>query len=239
VAKRGRWAASEDTALTQVMTATPFSNWPTVALSMGGRSAKQCRERWFCHLSPHVNKLPFSPAEDAEIMRLHALVGNKFSLIAATLRGRSENSVKSRIRTLLRTASEQHQRRHSAPAGSLRALVHESLGAVPTPTAAHQLAPSHTVPTAAFEWPLAPDPVPLWEQPDSYSSSSSSSCEAAHGLAGSALATQYQQEFDPSSMHAQQWNGLPAAPDVDLGAFQRECCVDELVQCLLLDSEHD
>jgi hypothetical protein len=149
----------------------------------------------------------------------------------------SENSVKSRIRTLLRSASEQRQRRHSAPAGSLRALVHESLGAVPTPTAAPQLAPSHTVPTAAFEWPVAADPVPLWEQTDSYSSGSS--YEAAFGHAGSAPATQFQHEFDTSSMPVQEWNGLSAAPNVDLGAFQRECCVDELVQCLLDDSEQD
>jgi hypothetical protein len=148
--------------------------------------------------------------------------------------------VKSRIRTLLRSASEQRQRRHmccSAPAGSLRALVHESLGAVATPTGAPQLAPSHTVPTAAFEWPVAADPVPLWEQADSYSSGSS--YEAAFEHAGSAPATQYQLEVDTSSMPVQEWSGLPATPNVDLGAFQRECCVDELLQCLLDDSEQD
>ena len=103
VVKKGRWTTAEDKTLTQVMSVEMFKNWPTVALSMGGRTAKQCRERWFCHLSPHVNKDAFTAAEDAAIMSLHARVGNKWARIAACLPGRSETSVKSRIKTLRST----------------------------------------------------------------------------------------------------------------------------------------
>jgi Myb-like DNA-binding domain len=245
--KKGRWTTAEDKTLTQVMSVEMFKNWPTVALSMGGRTAKQCRERWFCHLSPHVNKDAFTAAEDAAIMSLHARVGNKWARIAACLPGRrSETSVKSRIKTL-RSMSQHRQRRHSAPAGSLRALVHESLGATSATagTTGPLLAPAHTVPPVPFDWPTAPDPVPLWEQLGSCDGAAAAlqPFEAAQettghevGLDSGGAAAAVQQE-EPG--YALNWTAIccTSAPEVDLGAFHRECCVEELVQCLLHASE--
>lgn len=128
--------ACEDAALRQALSASPFTNWPTVALSVQGRTAKQCRERWHSHLSPHVNRSAFTGEEDVRIMNLHELWGDKWAQIAATVPGRSAHMVKSRIKALNPTV-QKRVRRNSAPAGSLRALIHADLnGSTVTPAPA-------------------------------------------------------------------------------------------------------
>ena len=101
---------------------------------MQGRTAKQCRERWYCHLSPRVSRSAFTGEEDVRIMNLHELLGDKWAQIAATVPGRSAHMVKSRIKTLKSTV-QKRVRRNSAPAGSLRALIHSDLNGSSVPSA--------------------------------------------------------------------------------------------------------
>jgi len=44
--------------------------WADVATKLRGRIGKQCRERWFYHLDPGIQRGPFTPAEDARLFEL-------------------------------------------------------------------------------------------------------------------------------------------------------------------------
>lgn len=87
----------------------PYSFPATCPLSLSlvecaraGRTSKQCRERWCHHLNPDINKGPYTEQEDETILKVHEKLGNKWSLIAAKLPGRTENSIKIRCKALQR-----------------------------------------------------------------------------------------------------------------------------------------
>ncbi|KAL6750539.1 Homeodomain-like protein, partial [Haematococcus lacustris] len=59
-----------------------------------GRIGKQCRERWNHHLRPGICKAAWSPEEELALVKAHRVLGNRWSDIARSIEGRSENSVK-------------------------------------------------------------------------------------------------------------------------------------------------
>jgi hypothetical protein len=72
--------------------------WTLIAGLVYGRNGKQCRERWHHHLNPNVNKNganhPWSDSENKLLLMLHQKHGNKWSSIAASLKNRTENTVR-------------------------------------------------------------------------------------------------------------------------------------------------
>jgi hypothetical protein len=58
------------------------------------RCGKSCRLRWINYLRPDLKRGNFSEEEDELIIKLHSLIGNKWSLIAARLPGRTDNEIK-------------------------------------------------------------------------------------------------------------------------------------------------
>ncbi len=94
---KGLWAAQEDEQLRQwVQTKGPF-NWSQCALKVTGRTGKQCRERWFNALSPDVKKGEWSEAEDQILLQEFERSGPKWSEMAKSLPGRSDNAIKNRF----------------------------------------------------------------------------------------------------------------------------------------------
>jgi hypothetical protein len=101
--RRGLWCPEEDAQLVAVVQAGGRT-WKQVAQLLGGRTSKQCRERWCNHLDPSIKREPFSAAEDDLLLNQHALMGNRWSTIARMLAGRTEDAVKIRWKTLQRQA---------------------------------------------------------------------------------------------------------------------------------------
>jgi len=58
------------------------------------RCGKSCRLRWINYLRPDLKRGNFSEEEDEFIIKLHSIIGNKWSVIAARLPGRTDNEIK-------------------------------------------------------------------------------------------------------------------------------------------------
>jgi hypothetical protein len=98
---KGHWTAEEDAKLLVLVAENP-KNWGHVAKGIPGRTAKQCRERYHNHLDPNIKKGDWTPEEDAIIVEQQWQLGNKWALIASSLSGRTENSVKIRWKSIQR-----------------------------------------------------------------------------------------------------------------------------------------
>ncbi|KAJ0409993.1 hypothetical protein ATCC90586_009670 [Pythium insidiosum] len=96
---KGHWSFEEDQILEYLVT-QGCNNWGQIAERIPGRTPKQCRERWKNHLDPAINKGPYTEEEDKVILDAQARLGNKWSQIAQLLKGRTEDSVKIRWKSL-------------------------------------------------------------------------------------------------------------------------------------------
>jgi hypothetical protein len=66
------------------------------------RLGKQCRERWYNHLSPDVRKDPWTDEEDKVIIEAHNKFGSKWTAISSLLKGRTPNAIKNRWNSTLK-----------------------------------------------------------------------------------------------------------------------------------------
>jgi myb proto-oncogene protein len=71
------------------------------------RIGKQCRERWFNHLNPDINRNPWTEEEDLVILEKQKAKGNRWSDISKGLTGRTENAVKNRFNCLIKKAKDE------------------------------------------------------------------------------------------------------------------------------------
>ena len=121
---RGSWTAREDTLLTKYIQAHGEGHWRSLPKKAGNylfkpilfreifetsfgliillvflgegllRCGKSCRLRWMNYLRPDIKRGNITPDEDDLIIRLHSLLGNRWSLIAGRLPGRTDNEIK-------------------------------------------------------------------------------------------------------------------------------------------------
>lgn len=97
----GQWSVLESALLDAAVEAEQHSNgfhsmgtWARIAKSVLGRNAKQCRERWYNHQKPGLDKTPLTDAEDAKLRALVAEHGHRGARLAREFPNRSENKIK-------------------------------------------------------------------------------------------------------------------------------------------------
>ncbi|KAJ0983283.1 hypothetical protein J5N97_011538 [Dioscorea zingiberensis] len=100
--RRGAWTEEEDSRLRRCMEKYGAMKWCDLPSKAGlNRCRKSCRLRWLNYLSPTIKRGRFEEDEEDLIIRLHKLLGNRWSLIAGRLPGRTANDIKNHWNTHL------------------------------------------------------------------------------------------------------------------------------------------
>ncbi|XP_010941462.1 transcription factor MYB61 [Elaeis guineensis] len=93
--RKGLWSPEEDEKLLKHITKYGHGCWSSVPKLAGlQRCGKSCRLRWINYLRPDLKRGSFSQQEENLIVELHAVLGNRWSQIAAQLPGRTDNEIK-------------------------------------------------------------------------------------------------------------------------------------------------
>ncbi|XP_047339471.1 transcription factor MYB20-like [Impatiens glandulifera] len=93
--KKGPWSEEEDAILVNYIEKNGHASWRALPKHAGlNRCGKSCRLRWNNYLRPDIKRGNFSDEEEQLIIKLHSLLGNKWSRIATHLPGRTDNEIK-------------------------------------------------------------------------------------------------------------------------------------------------
>ncbi|CAI9276631.1 unnamed protein product [Lactuca saligna] len=112
--RKGAWTPHEDTLLKQCIEKYGEGKWHLVPHRAGlNRCRKSCRLRWVNYLRPNIKRGNFGEDEVDLILRLHKLLGNRWSLIAGRIPGRTANDVKNYWNTNIHPRSKQQKKESS------------------------------------------------------------------------------------------------------------------------------
>ncbi|PKA57347.1 Myb-related protein 308 [Apostasia shenzhenica] len=100
---KGTWSREEDERLVTYIRAHGGGCWRSIPKAAGLlRCGKSCRLRWINYLRPDLKLGNFTSEEENVIIKLHAFLGNKWSMIARQLPGRTDNEIKNYWNTYIK-----------------------------------------------------------------------------------------------------------------------------------------
>lgn len=122
---RRPWTKDEDARVLDLVAKHGTKKWSMIGTCLDGRTGKQCRERflyslvskfyirWHNHLNPDIKKDIWSAEEDLLIIDSHRKFGSRWSEIAKSLPGRTDNSIKNRWYSMMRRVGRQQSSSYS------------------------------------------------------------------------------------------------------------------------------
>jgi hypothetical protein len=115
----------EDAALMSLVRDSPEISWEQISMSMCGRSARQCRERYVNYLSPNIRTGQWTASEDLLLVEKVNQMGHRWATIGQCFGGRTESDVKNRWYSHLKFRVTQDERW-----GTFKLVEAEQTGAV-------------------------------------------------------------------------------------------------------------
>ncbi|KAF3436154.1 hypothetical protein FNV43_RR23246 [Rhamnella rubrinervis] len=113
--KKGPWTPEEDQILINYIRQYGHSNWRALPKLAGLlRCGKSCRLRWTNYLRPDIKRGNFSREEEETIIKLHEMLGNRWSAIASRLPGRTDNEIKNVWHTHLKKRLKKNHVTHES-----------------------------------------------------------------------------------------------------------------------------
>ncbi|KAG5535381.1 hypothetical protein RHGRI_023218 [Rhododendron griersonianum] len=83
---KGAWTKQEDQKLIDYIRTHGEGCWRTLPKAAGlFRCGKSCRLRWINYLRPDIKRGNFAPDEEDLIIKLHALLGNRYSSLSLSI----------------------------------------------------------------------------------------------------------------------------------------------------------
>ncbi|KAK1419169.1 hypothetical protein QVD17_28329 [Tagetes erecta] len=115
---RGAWSVDEDKLLIDHIQTHGQGQWRSLPSKAGLlRCGKSCRLRWMNYLRPGIKRGNFTTEENDIIIQLRSAHGNRWSLIAAKLPGRTDNEIKNYWNAHLQKVVENNSD-HSKPSAN-------------------------------------------------------------------------------------------------------------------------
>ncbi|KAG5019849.1 hypothetical protein AAZX31_06G186600 [Glycine max] len=114
--RKGAWTVQEDQKLIAYIQKHGTGSWRTLPQKAGlQRCGKSCRLRWFNYLRPDIKRGKLSQEEEQTIIKLQAVLGNRWSSIAKHLPKRTDNEIKNYWNSYLRKQFEKNAGDSSSP----------------------------------------------------------------------------------------------------------------------------
>jgi hypothetical protein len=104
---KGSWTTEEDQLIREKL-ALYGRKWAKIASFLPGRHGKQCRERYINHLNPQLRKGDWTGDEEAVLIAMRQIHGNRWANISKELPGRSDNDIKNHWYSTVKRKFAQH-----------------------------------------------------------------------------------------------------------------------------------
>ena len=105
--RKSKFSPAEDQVLKELVNVDGPNDWSEIASHFVNRNVRQVKERWEYYLSPDVNNGPWTPEEDAILIQKYNELGTKWTVIAKSLKGRTNTCCKNRWIAMQRNASRE------------------------------------------------------------------------------------------------------------------------------------
>lgn len=106
--QRRKFSLEEDCKLKKLIEINGPRKWDQVALSMPGRTGRQCRDRYHNYLDPSLTNGPWTIEEDNLLEQKVNEIGQHWNKIIKFFKGRSTNNIKNRWYTYLCRQNKEH-----------------------------------------------------------------------------------------------------------------------------------